>query len=103
MKRLFLAMIALCALSTSALAIDASSFAAKVGKHTSAGGTMRDLCICKQVGTYYMLAGYLSSAPDQIGSGTMVGIGVRCVVPLFYSTDNLAQYGTCTAFEVLGK
>lgn len=103
MKRLLLSMIGTLILSTSALASDASSFTAKVERFTAADGTIRGLCICRQVGIYYLKAGFLTSAPSAVPSSTMTGVGISCAVPLFYAGGSTAQLGTCNSFEVLGK
>lgn len=103
MKRMLLAMIGTCVLSTSALALDESSFTAKVEKFTGTTLAIRGLCICKQAGPYYLKAGYLKSEPAALPSSTIKGVGVSCAVPLFYAGGSVSQIGTCNGYEVLGK
>jgi len=108
MKRLILATLticatlAVCAPPTSALALDLSGFGAKVEKHASSDGKVRGLCVCKQVGIYYLRAGFLTAVPQPVGSGTLLGISVTCSVPVFYSGGGVSQIGSCSSFEVLG-
>jgi hypothetical protein len=103
MKRFVLSMIGVLALATSALALDASSWTAKVERFATSDGTIRGLCICKQAGIYYLKAGFLTSGSSSVPSSTMTGVGISCAVPLFYAGGGTAQIGSCYSFEVLGK